>query len=601
MSIVLRQAPSKNKVKSVFLLESNLPQMIHFSNPFKVIHLSPRWHYVYVCITGVFAVCLRLWLILAGWPPLNSDEGTMGLAALHIAFHGAHPIFFYGQNYMGTLEAYIGAFLFYIFGPSTLSLRLGLIALFICFFIAMYFLARLLYTPKIALLSLIFISLGTQEILFRQLAAAGGYMDTLAFGSIMMLLASWLSLKRDTFKKDKLCRFIGYGCWGLTVGLGLWSDLLVLPFVVTSGLLLIIACWRDIRGKVIACLLLGLVLGAFPLILFNITASSSNNSITTLWHILYVDGSGHVVKPPLTQEITGTLLVGLPVATNATALCAIVPEQAWPLSSQSTMSVKQCTALRGVWGIGFIIIWLIATASTLHFLWKKREKFSKQHLNKQPTNDERLVITRSFARLMLLASAGITLILFAVSPAAALAPFPCTRYLIALLVATPAMIAPLTDNTNSLFYRKKGVMKAKTIVCYGLIMFYTIALISGTITAIESAQNTYQYNQSQKALIDDLLDRNITTIYSDYWTCDSIMFQSGEQIMCSVLNEQLQAGINRYLPDSQIVVQHPFSSYIFPVNSSYVNTFRQKIIHSHLRYHELVLDNYVIYQPGPTH
>ena len=35
--------------------------------------------------------------------------------ALHIAYRGEHPFLFYGQNYMGALEAYIGALLFHQF------------------------------------------------------------------------------------------------------------------------------------------------------------------------------------------------------------------------------------------------------------------------------------------------------------------------------------------------------------------------------------------------------------------------------------------------------------------------------------------------------
>jgi predicted membrane-bound mannosyltransferase len=65
----------------------------------------------------LFAILLRLILIGVGWPPTDSDESTIGLMALHIAYHGEAPIFFYGQGYMGTLEAYLPALLFYLFGP----------------------------------------------------------------------------------------------------------------------------------------------------------------------------------------------------------------------------------------------------------------------------------------------------------------------------------------------------------------------------------------------------------------------------------------------------------------------------------------------------
>jgi hypothetical protein len=55
------------------------------------------------------AALLRVIFISNGWPVTNSDEGTMGLNALHILTRGERPIFLYGQYYMGTLEAYLGA------------------------------------------------------------------------------------------------------------------------------------------------------------------------------------------------------------------------------------------------------------------------------------------------------------------------------------------------------------------------------------------------------------------------------------------------------------------------------------------------------------
>src|SRR5205085_12203675 len=91
----------------------------------------------------VLAMVLRILLIAQGWPMTNSDESTMGLMALHIAYRGELPIFFYGQGYMGALQAYLAAALFHFFGPSFFTLRLGLIFLFTLFLVSMYLLIRL--------------------------------------------------------------------------------------------------------------------------------------------------------------------------------------------------------------------------------------------------------------------------------------------------------------------------------------------------------------------------------------------------------------------------------------------------------------------------
>ena len=62
------------------------------------------------------AVGIRLLLLALGWPQTDSDEGTMGLMALHIAHHAQFPPVFYGQNYIGTLEAYLAAVFFLFLG-----------------------------------------------------------------------------------------------------------------------------------------------------------------------------------------------------------------------------------------------------------------------------------------------------------------------------------------------------------------------------------------------------------------------------------------------------------------------------------------------------
>src|SRR6266566_7209315 len=163
----------------------------------------------------VFASFLRILLASQGWPISNSDEGTMGIMALHIAYHGEHPIFFYGQNYMGALDAYIGAGLFRLFGSSIFTLRFGIILLYIPFMVAMYFLTSALYTKRLALGSLVLLSLGSIPILILEVSPIV-YCDILFFGASAFLLASWLTLSynQDIVQHRHWLRLLGYACWG---------------------------------------------------------------------------------------------------------------------------------------------------------------------------------------------------------------------------------------------------------------------------------------------------------------------------------------------------------------------------------------------------
>ena len=103
------------------------------------------------CRSHAYAQCplatlLRIVLIAQGWPHSNADEDTMGIMAMHIAYNGEHPIFFYGQHYMGTLKAYLAAVFCPLLGASVFSLRLGSVLFFALFLANMYLLTSLLYT-----------------------------------------------------------------------------------------------------------------------------------------------------------------------------------------------------------------------------------------------------------------------------------------------------------------------------------------------------------------------------------------------------------------------------------------------------------------------
>src|SRR6266851_9244512 len=245
------------------------------------IHLKISFYEL--CAAGliILAVALRIVLVYLGWPGMDSDEGTLGLMALHIAYRGEYPIFFYGQGYMGTLEAYLAAFLYHLFGPSLFVLRLGLIILLALFFVSTYLLTTLLYNQKLALVTLIILSLGSIGELFVQLRAIGGYAETLLFSSLLLLLATGLafSYKNNLPLKKRLLRYILYCCWGYLVGVGIWTDLLIMPFVVMSAAFLLILCWPDLDSLAPSCVIASFTLGILPLLIYNIQSLPQKSTL----------------------------------------------------------------------------------------------------------------------------------------------------------------------------------------------------------------------------------------------------------------------------------------------------------------------------------
>ncbi len=631
-------------------------------------------------------VIMRVVLIAQGWPETNSDEGTMGLEAMHIAFRGEHPIFLYGQNYMGMVEAYLGAALFHLFGVSLFNLRLGMIMLFTLFLLAMYLLTSLLYSKKLALVVLALLGVGTQTTFMTEMLAVGGIVEMLFFGTLLMLLASWLAL---TFVYDEVphqqpWRYVVYGVWGLTAGIGLYSHTLILPFIVMSSLILLVFCHYELRRWALLWLVAGFFIGAAPLIIYNVTAPPGQNSLDVLLELRRLDANsvgaphGHLL---LIKELLGSFLYSLPVATNLYPVCSLSD---LPLYGLTTSNTVTCTIVQGGWSLGYMALLLSALFLAARSLWIQwRTRHSSTTITTTSPLEKRQHTILEFARLMLLLSAASTIILFVTNPVAAVRPWS-TRYLTGLLIALPAVLWPLwhgvkktvqvfdgclqgasdihphekvdgrppepiqvvngrpqgvpsvpmhvddgrpqavpsqpmhvddgrpqgappihpTSPVPTIYESAHRVARPSSSSRFGLalrssiIVLIGIVFLIGTIAIFTLIPGVQALNQQDNVLTHDLAQAGITHMYSDYWTCDRLIFLTQERLTCGVVNNATTGpGLNRYMPYYASVQTDPHSAYVFVANSIYASSFAQRIATTHAQYHRLIFDGYVVYIP----
>jgi len=64
----------------------------------------------------------KSWLVFSDHVPFNADEAVVGLMARHI-LQGERPVFFYGQNYMGSLDAALVSLGFTLLGEQIWVIR----------------------------------------------------------------------------------------------------------------------------------------------------------------------------------------------------------------------------------------------------------------------------------------------------------------------------------------------------------------------------------------------------------------------------------------------------------------------------------------------
>ncbi|HYT28974.1 MAG TPA: glycosyltransferase family 39 protein [Ktedonobacteraceae bacterium] len=546
------------------------------------------WMFAVVAIAAV----LRFILIYSNWPITDADEGNMGILALHVAYQGDHPGFFYGGAYLGPLEGYAAAPLFRLFGTSLFALRLPLVLFFVGFLISMFYLVRLLYSEKFALATVILLSLGSPDVLFLQLRASGEYPEIEMFAALICLLAVWLALSSHRIGQQRWKRLVIYGLLGLIVGIALWVDLLILPFVATAGLLLWLFCRRELLRLPGLSLLVGIIVGGFPQIYYNLTAPLLQNSLIILINIHH-GGAEDMVVRHLTwvNQLTGTVFVALPMATGGSLHC---PLSAIPPSGSPTPATLPCVLFQGGWTVGYLILWFIAVCLAVYAIRRYRRRV-RADMAQGISLEERQEAIRQGGRLMLLASAGLTLVLYAIAPSPATAPDTSFRYLTCLLLAIPALLWPIWHSLS-----KQNISNWRTggrlLLEGGLLLLVTATFVNGmvgTFMQIHTAQDVYQYEET---LVRDLQQVGATRVYSDYATCNVITFLSQEKVICSAVDERLQPGYDRYVAYRLIVQAAPHPTYVFPPNTKQAETLKQRVLLASSHYRQYKIEGYVVYQ-----
>jgi Dolichyl-phosphate-mannose-protein mannosyltransferase len=552
-------------------------------------------HELVACAVIACAVILRLVLTANHWPSTQSDEGTMGLEAMHIAFRGEHPVFFYGQNYMGVVEAYLGALLFRLFGVSVFSLRLGMILLFALFLISIYCLTSLLYTKKLALITLLLLCFGSEVAIRSELLAVGGIVETLLFSTLAMLLACWLALTADTERRRQQGwrRFAAFGGWGLVVGLGIWSDVLIAPFVLTGGIIILLFCWREWRSWAIPCISAGLLLGACLLIKYNLTAPPDQNSLAVTLSIQGGSdpGAGIVVgsSGPL-KHLVSTFLYALPVATGLYPMCKL---DVLPIFGQFGPTTWSCSIAQGGWSLGYMALLLISMAMAIVPLSKLLIAYRSRQ--EAWSEEQRQLAVLYVARLALILCGLLTITLFLRSTLGAAKP-TSSRYLIGLSIVLPSVLWPLWNSIEQRAPRK-GLNILWMVVRYALLLFVTAMVLVSTVAILPELSAARARAAADQQLLHDLEQRGITRFYSEYWTCDRLTFLSQEQTICSDINTSFQtAQVNRIPAYTAIVASDARTAYVLPAGAFTKAAARHPVFSKH--YRRFTLDGYVVYEPS---
>jgi len=541
---------------------------------------SRRWG-ILTAVVIALAVVARVGLVAAGWPGTDSDDATMGLMAKHIVALGERPIFFYGQSYMGSFEAYAAALVFAFLGASEFALKCGLILLYACFMVVMYGFLVQITSRAWALVGEALLALGADEMLYHQLEAYGGYLETLIFGAALLALTCWLVLTQGNATLARR-RYLALAGWGLAAGLGLWSDVLVAPFVVLTAGALTLFCWPMVRrwGTVLAlsCLLLDLS----PWIIYLATpAPPAPRGLIQSGTALPASpaaGPEPSVIETATNQFLGMALISLPNDTGATTLCPLTPSEAWPQDHWTAPRIQRCISFRAVWGVSLLCLLalglILETDSILRLRRRAREGESTQ---------DGANLAQSAGRFLGLAAPAVTIALYTLSSASAFAPWIYSRYLISVSIALPTLLACLWAHTvgssaagNTAQQSRWRLTGAHWLARAGVLSLSAILLVAlalGTVEAYRAIDAQQAQNQVRADLVAYLTQHGHTRVYTEFWTCYWVIFQSDERVICGVLNADWSHRPSRYAAYDDAIAAAAPSTYVFPLHSTWADTF----------------------------
>src|SRR6266516_2131166 len=215
----------------------------------RLLHLlrSPLW----ICL--LLAFILRMWLVIRTHGLVDGDEAMVGIQAEHI-LRGEHPIYFYGQAYMGSLEAYVMAVLFALGGASVWMLRaeptlLSLLVVYLTWRLAGA-LAETAQLPPLSrqlfqTMAALFAAVPPLYDTVLELRTLGGYIEIFVLMLLLLLSAFQLTQRWHAGASSKELA-LRWGGIGFIVGLGFWVNPLLVSAVLAAAIWIVVLCLREL-------------------------------------------------------------------------------------------------------------------------------------------------------------------------------------------------------------------------------------------------------------------------------------------------------------------------------------------------------------------
>ena len=444
-----------------------------------------------------------LWLVLlCGWAlkavilttdsvTFDADEAIVALMARHIT-QGARPLFFYGQDYMGALDAYLVALSFMIFGQTVFAVRVVQIVLYLGVLGTTYGVTyHLTEDRRAATAAGLLVALPPVLFTLYTTATLGDYVEILLLNNLLLWIG-WNILG------GRIRRAWGWLLWGVLAGLGWWGMALIVTMMAPVGVLLLWHSRTRVSLAKLAALAIGFGVGAFPWML----ATAQLGVAATVG-----DLGGVWINPDLVSSFISD----------------------WPrrLMTLVVFNLPALFGLRPPWSVDWIAlpIGVAVTICYLAALWRHTRRL---FLVDQDIQKPRYYVTS------LLGGWVVVLGAFVLSP---FGRDPTGRYLLTLYPLLAILFADWVARIPGTVTNRAGRYAAPTIlaICLGYNVWGNVRSIienpPGLTTQFDLVSHIpHDHDDELIAFLDSI---GVTRGYSNYWVTYRFAFLTHERIIMS--------------------------------------------------------------------
>jgi len=205
---------------------------------------EPNW-WIIGLVGAVFAgIALKISVLAFEAVPFNADEAVVALMARHI-LQGERPLFFYGQAYMGSLDAFLIAAVFKLIGYQIWGIRLVQIILYALTLVTTGWLGKSLTGKwQIGVIAAWLLAVPTISMTLYTTVSMGGYGEMLLIGNLILLIT--ISIAKDIGRNDSKGGSLKWFGLGFLSGFGVWVFGLTLVYSLPA---LIYLAWYSWRAK----------------------------------------------------------------------------------------------------------------------------------------------------------------------------------------------------------------------------------------------------------------------------------------------------------------------------------------------------------------